>query len=105
LANVLIIRSWPEQSQDVDGLSSHARDSRRRFESLVRKRETLLDIAFLSGFAVLARRRRVETDSAFSVLATLLVIGVAAASESAGSATNRLSDVPLSLLRKPPQSR
>jgi hypothetical protein len=70
-------------SQDIGHLSSHARDSRRRFESLIGERETLLHIAFLSGFAVLARRRRVETDSAFSVLATLLVIGVATASESA----------------------
>jgi hypothetical protein len=81
LANVLIILPW--LSQDIGDLSSHARDGRRGFESLVGQRKTLLDIAFLSGLAVLARGRRVETDSAFSVLATLLVIGVATASESA----------------------
>jgi hypothetical protein len=89
-------------SRDIGDLSSHARDGRRRLEPLVGHRKTLLHIALLPGFAVLARRGRVETDSTLSILAILLVIGVATAGESARSATDRLSDVPLSLLRKPP---
>jgi hypothetical protein len=80
----------------------HARDCSCSLRRLVGQRETLLDIAHFVG--VLARRWRVETDACSSVLAVLFAgVGSRAACEATRGTANGCANVPLALLREPPE--
>lgn len=102
----------------LDGLSSsflyslvyrslgHAGNRSRCPSFLSRHGQPLLQIALLSRPAgILARRGRVETDSRAAVLAVLADVVGGAACEAARSTTDGAADIPLTLLREPPESR
>ena len=80
----------------------HARDCSCSLRRLVGQRKALLDIAHLVG--VLAWGRRVESDACSPVLAVLLArVGSGAAGEAARGTADGCSNVPLALLREPPE--
>lgn len=80
----------------------HARDGSCSLWRLVGQREALLDIAHFVG--VLARGRRVESDACPSVFAVLLAgVVVRAAGEATRRTANGCANVPLALLREPPE--
>lgn len=84
-------------------LPDGAGDGRGSTALLTGHRKCLLQVTVLLRPCVLARRWRVETDAGATILTILAGIDGGATCDTPRSTTNRLTDVPLALLCKPPE--